>query len=428
MSRILYRAMIVFVILGIGNVARTRAQSFPWVDEVPCIKNPKQSMALPSGDGNFLLCFDYNPMELTPGPNQEDRVTPLTIRVYTERGKVNAQLISISPPESSGYPGIIVTPRSGPVIEQLKLCTANTYVYDITIQSQARPRPYPIRLNLFYKGVRVEAPPYNLPVYGKGLLAGSNDNPAMISCWTGQQRDLTFGVENKSSYSPLTVKQVTVGSTPDDLVEPDTVRLAEERYVGNYGEPAEVKIPIKLKRMSPMQMLFGFGKSPKLNLRIEYNDDYGRPYYLPLNFDLDLKPEPVYLVVALLIGALLGTMMRFDLYRLEKGGFISRRQTVGFAVGAVITGLIISIVAIAANLKLVMFGDQAGYSSFDPRLLLLIALVGTMGGVAILNPFLPLSKNKPLGDDQQPEDKLDDDQQPEDKKVFKKVLKRKRHA
>jgi hypothetical protein len=408
MRMIWFRIIIAVVIFGLGNVLNVMAQINQddlWLEETPCFKTPDKSITRLLGNGKFKICFDYNPVELTPGVGPDPRKTLLTISIYTKLGKENARIANLSILEKSEHPGVAVALRSGPEAQpSLKLSTANVYKYDLTIDDQAKPHPYRLKMLLTYAGTLHEEY-YELPISisGKGLLEGSKSNPPTLSCWTGEQHTLKLGVINNSTYYPITVQQVKVYSEPDVLVKDATLQVTET--VNTDGVPKDLDIPFAINRMSPMQLLSGFGKSPKLRVNVYYKDSFDRSYYLPLVMDLDLKPEPLYLILALLIGALLGMVLRIDLYRLEKSGFISRKQKLFFAGGAALTGVVISIVAIAANLKLVMFGDQSGYSSFDPRLLLLIALVGTMGGAALLNPLLPLPKSQARFEGERVEDK-----------------------
>jgi hypothetical protein len=138
----------------------------------------------------------------------------------------------------------------------------------------------------------------------------------------------------------------------------------------------------------------GFGKAPRVDLLVSYQAS-GFTFVKTVPVNLQIKPNFLILTTTVLLGVFFGTIIRIDLRRLEKSGLITRKQLIAFACTTICTGIFVSLVALLANLKLVAFEEERIYSSWDPRVLFLTGLIGTIGGIPLIYGLLKLPKVEP---------------------------------
>ena len=176
----------------------------------------------------------------------------------------------------------------------------------------------------------------------------------------------------------------------DGLVEDRSTFSQQLKTIPVDNVPHNVDISVQAKSLSWSGVFAGFGKAPRADLLVRYQAR-GHTFEktVPVNLKSNRIFDPRDHGTA---GSLFGTIIRIDLRRLEKSGLINRRQLIAFACTTISTGIFVSLVALLANIKLVAFEEERIYSSWDPRVLFLTGLVGTIGGIPLIYGLLKLPK------------------------------------
>jgi hypothetical protein len=367
---------------------------FEWLSATPCygdVDRSKQEVF--DNGGFFMICFEYEKKHLRPGMNGEARDIPLKISAHTRRDQENLTIETVSVQKTEDHPGVEVRPDESSPPQDIRgpVINSRTYHYRIIIDGKAKPLLYRIKLAMKYRGEMSDASQY-LPVgttAGRRLEVNGTETPKSVACWTGHDCAAALNLVNTFPYYDINIRKISVSSEPAGLVEDATGAAAVPR-IGRDGGDAHLPVPFRASSMSLQKAFLGFGVDPKLVVRIEYDDTHERVGTLTHRFALDLKPNVYYLFGTLLVGAFLGTVIRFDLRRLERDGYITRRQKIKFAAGTAVVGVIVSVIAVLMDLRLVVFQSQSAFSVYDPRVLLFIGFVGTIGGIPLLYSLLKL--------------------------------------
>lgn len=151
----------------------------------------------------------------------------------------------------------------------------------------------------------------------------------------------------------------------------------------------DLNIVLKAKPITLSRIFRGFGR-PEVTARIDYEDEYGRALSTQTMVDLNIRPNILVIGIFLVLGAAIGTLVRIDLGRLQRAGVISKKERAVFAATTFASGIIVCLIALFANIKLVVSSDS--YSAWDPKVLFLTALVATVTGLPILYAYLKLPR------------------------------------
>jgi len=222
---------------------------------------------------------------------------------------------------------------------------------------------------------------------GGDWLELTKESQKSVECWSGKLcSTLNLVVINKLPY-PIELTQVSVTSEPSDLLQATASSTPLKLKSGN--SPQQVTISLQAKPLSFFRALSGL-RIPKAYLNVNYQDQYGRESLQQISMDLEVRPNLVLLATMLLLGAIAGTIVRIDLSRLQKANVITKKQRLVFAFITFATGVLVCVIALFANLRLVVFADQSTYSAWDPKMLFLTSLIGTIGGIPVLYARLKL--------------------------------------
>jgi hypothetical protein len=139
--------------------------------------------------------------------------------------------------------------------------------------------------------------------------------------------------------------------------------------------------------MSFTNLLSGFSDSTRLIIDVTYDDGLGRVVTdLSQPIKLKIRPRDRVLVVAMLIGVVIGAILKLYLQRLQQQGIISRRD-VFVAVGITsLIGLVVSFVAVVGRIKIIAFDQMGSYD--NPAVIFVISLAGAVGGAQLLSTFI----------------------------------------
>jgi hypothetical protein len=386
-----------FIVLTSSQIIRAQNESLQpplWLGEVPCIadQKPRSALAFDHSQQQIVFCFDFEPSQLYPDANGAARDVDLTITSYTPRSVGNISALTASVESDADHPGVSVeklNQEEPPQLNQATQLSKKVYPFRIRITT-AKSVQYYLRLTGVRNGSFETI--FKLPM---GASARNwldvEDDQQIVSCWTGSDCSAaTLSVNNKIPYG-VTVTGVTVTSDPGDLLQETASNFQQQKIGAN--EPGTVKFTVKAKSISLARIFSGFGKAPQLTATLNLVDEAGRRgFSKPRKLNLEMRPNLLVLFITIVLGVAIGTVIRIDLGRLEKAGLISRKQRFVFAGTTVATGLLVSMIALFTNLKMVVFNDQNTYSTWDPRMLFLTGLVGTIGGIPILYGLLKLPK------------------------------------
>jgi len=355
------------------------------MDDVPCRGNEKRQSPYAAGGKYYVICYEFNGNELTPF-REGTRYVTLTVAGYGPRGTPSLTIESLDVADRRRQPGLIVGEVSEPNIQQTSLTSRTSYRYSLALDNQVKPEPYQMQLRI--AGDRTPLY-FDLPMGAPGgeWLEFTKESQKTLECWSGHPcSDLTLTFMNKLPYD-LQISEVSVISEPADLLQSTAGATPQQLRTGLSPQP--VLLRLQAKPISFFRAFSGL-KIPRAYLNIRYSDTHGREFFKQVPIDLELRPNIMVLAVMLLLGAFAGTLLRIDLGRLQKAGYINRRQKLGWALATGGTGVLVCLIALFANLKLVVFADQSTYSTWDPKMLFLTSLIGTMGGIPILYALLRL--------------------------------------
>ncbi len=366
-------------------------QDDEWVAEVPCKGNEREGVGYIK-EQEFHLCLDFKEFELQPKPGVDANWIPLTIVSYTKRTGKNLTEIKLSVDRPEYHPGL--TPETvekvGPEKPVGRLTSKQEFQSKIGIAKDAKSERYPLKAAIT-SGSDTATVSFKLPILAPdpNLVLVQKKSSAVIDCWTGSQcAPLQLQLLNTIPYH-LAVTNISI--TSDDLLEDklDEGLSDEARSLDIGSTPRDVTLKLKAKPMTVPRLFSGIGKS-QVTMRFDYKDDYGRTFpSKEISLDLQIRPNMVILAVFLILGAAVGTLVRIDLRRMKRAGLITKTQYAIFAATTFASGILVCLIALFANVKLVVLNDQ-NYSAWDPKVLFLTALIATVSGLPILYAYLKL--------------------------------------
>ena len=93
----------------------------------------------------------------------------------------------------------------------------------------------------------------------------------------------------------------------------------------------------------------------------------------------------------MLIGVIIGAILKLYLQRLQQQGVISRREVfVAVSITSLI-GLVVSFIAVVGRVKIIAFDEMGSYD--NPAVIFVISLAGAVGGAQLLSTLLKLGSN-----------------------------------
>lgn len=389
---------LIFALLPIGasvtfaqQVAEHNPEDFndePWVAEVVCKADAKTGFI---GDQQFRLCFEFEVNMLQPTSLGMTNSSQLTILSYTKKGQGNLTGINIQRVLSEEHPGLAigaVTPRGPERVSSLSSMRA--FRATIQVNNLARSVYYPLAV-VIERGTAVGeyGIDLNLPMLASGspLVEVKNKQQSSIDCWSGSEcSKLELEVRNTSTYK-INILNISVSS--DDLLE--SKPAGDYLFALENSTPHDLNLVMKAKPVALRRVFSGFG-TPKITMRIDYEDQFHRPLSTVTTASLEIKPNLLVIAIFLVLGAVVGTFVRIDLGRLQRAGFISKKQRIVVAVSTFVSGLIVCLIALFANIKIIVLSDENSYSAWDPKVLFLTALVATVSGLPILYAYLKVPR------------------------------------
>ena len=361
-----------------------------WVAEVPCRGNANTEGRGWIADREIRLCFKFQENLLQPTSEGGTNYSELQIVSYMKNGGSNLSDIDLVPLFPQDHPGIIIG-KPDPVgyERKLTLSTMRTFKVSVQVTKEARSKRYPITAAVT-SGPAVEKIDFSLPILapGNGPIEVVKKAGALVDCWTGSDcSPLEMVVRNKLPYK-VTISNISISS--EDLLQNKPV-AEYVKDINNNASPVDLSVAMKAKSITFRRLFSGFG-TPQVMMRIDYKDEFGRPFFTETTADLQIRPNVLVISILLILGAIIGTFVRIDLGRLQRAGIITARQRILFAVTTFVSGIIVCLIALFANIKVIVWSDQNSYSAWDPKVLFLTALVTTVSGLPILYAYLKLPR------------------------------------
>jgi hypothetical protein len=367
-----------------------RREPPPWLGQVTCKDDKERQIAGLAGEHEFRICFQVPEEKLYPRQDEEVSLD-LVIKIYAAKEAKNLGLTTVT--EERHDPNLIIEPQSGdPQLEQHGLAFWKTYKYRLRINNGLKPRLRRLKINGVI-GNETLSEDYDLPIgaQGEGWVDIVNESQKPVTCWFGWRdsycEETTLSLTNKLDYS-LDIESVDLASDSPALVAGQS--LTESMTLPDRPSPQTFKMTPRSQPISWQSIFSGFGKSPQLLLTIKFKDHYKRETYSKVRLDLQVKPDYAVLAIFLILGAVVGTIIRIDLGKLQRAGVITRKQKAVFAASTFATGALVCLILLFADVKLIAFNGD--YSARDPKVLFFTALVATVSGLPILYALLKLPR------------------------------------
>jgi hypothetical protein len=300
------------------------------------------------------------------------------------RETTNLEVIKFDPPDSAKI-GFTQISNSASMDPATGLQTSE-YKYLVDIPDGTEPRIYLITIALGSPNEKIINRTFWLyvGVRNKGKLGVVSDGVNAAEFYTGSTNRYRLELENNFPDFPVNIRSITIKSDPLGLVESTTIPIAEVSI-----DPLQrdvIELDLKTARMSFSNLLSGFSDSTKLIIQVTYDDSYGRVITdLVHPVKVKIRPRDRVLIIAMLIGVIIGAVLKLYLQRLQHQGVITRREVV-MAVGITsLIGLVVSFVAVVGRIKIIAFDQMGSYD--NPAVIFVISLAGAVGGAQLLSTF-----------------------------------------
>ena len=307
----------------------------------------------------------------------------LTVSLST-RETTNLELLKFDPPDPTkiGFTQISSISSMDPAT---KLQTSE-YKYLVDIPEGTEPRIYLVTISFGSPNEKIINRTFWLyvGVRNKGKLGVVSDGVTTAEFYTGSTNKYRLELENNFPDFPVNIRSVTIKSDPLGLIESATFPI--ENVSIDPAQRGAIELDLKTAPMSFSNLLSGFSESTKLIVQVTYDDSYGHVITdLVHPVKVKIRPRDRVLIIAMLIGVVIGAVLKLYLQRLQQQGVITRREVV-MAVGITsLIGLVVSFVAVVGRIKIIAFDQMGSYD--NPAVIFVISLAGAVGGAQLLSTF-----------------------------------------
>ena len=269
------------------------------------------------------------------------------------------------------------------------------YKYLVDIPEGTEPRIYLVTISFGSPNEKIINRTFWLyvGVRKNGKLGVVSDGVTTAEFYTGSTNKYRLELENNFPDFPVNIRSVTIKSDPLGLIESSTIPLQDVSI--DPLQRGVIELDLKTAPMSFSNLLSGFSDSTKLILQVTYDDSYGHVITdLVHPVKVKIRPRDRVLVIAMLIGVIIGAVLKLYLQRLQQAGVITRREVV-MAVGITsLIGLVVSFVAVVGRIKIIAFDQMGSYD--NPAVIFVISLAGAVGGAQLLSTFFKASSSSPV--------------------------------
>ena len=264
------------------------------------------------------------------------------------KGATNVELIKFEAPEQSKI--VFKQIGSTPSFDPATGLRTTEYKYLAHIPEGTEPRIYLATLSLAYPDKKNHDSTlwFYVGVRNKGKLNVVADSVTATEFYTGATNTYRLELENNFPDYPVNVRSVTIKSDPSGLVESATIPI--ENFIIEPMQRGAIDLKLNTVPMSFSNLLNGFSDSTRLIMNLKYEDGYGRVITdLSHPVKLKIKPRDRVLVIAMLIGVVIGAIIKLYLQHLQRTGIISKRDMLR-AIGITsLLGLLVSFAAVVGR-------------------------------------------------------------------------------
>ena len=303
----------------------------------------------------------------------------------TTQGTANLDLLRFEPPDQAKIRFTQIS--KVPSLDTATGLQTTQFKYRVSIPDDVEPRIYPITIVFGYPGndnsFRTNFL-LNPGVRNKGKLSVVTDDITMTEFYTGTTNPYRLELENNFPDYPVNIRSITIKSNPLGLIQSTTVPV--EDFSIDPFQRGSIDLNLKTAPMSFSNLLSGFSDSNRLIVHVTYDDGYGRVITDLIHpVKIKVKPRDRILILAMLVGVVIGAIIKCYLQRLQQQGVITKREVV-IAVGVTsLIGLVVSFVAVVGRIKIIAFDQMGSYD--NPAVIFVISLAGAVGGAQLLSTF-----------------------------------------
>lgn len=303
---------------------------------------------------------------------------------FSTKGATNLELVKIESPDPTKIQFKQIGKNAS--FDDTTGLTTIEYKYLADIPANTEPRIFLITLSLAYPGDKNTDRTFWLyaGVRNKGKLNVVADGVSTTEFYTGTGNTYRLDLENNFPDYPVNVRSVTIKSDPLGLIESETIPI--NNFSIDPLQRGTIDLKLKAASMSFTNLLSGFNDSTRMILSVTYDDGYGRVITdLSYPMKVKIRARDRVLVIAMLIGVVIGAILKLYLQRLQQQGIITRREVL-IAVGITsLIGLVVSFVAVVGRIKIIAFDQMGSYD--NPAVIFVISLAGAVGGAQLLSTF-----------------------------------------
>jgi hypothetical protein len=199
-----------------------------------------------------------------------------------------------------------------------------------------------------------------------------------------RRNEFPFDIHNSFPDYPAVIKSVTFTASRPDLITNSEVSYLEAG--SNQIDPLQTthaNAKFDVAGMTLRDLLIGFPDKAHLNVDVTYTDGFGRTISdLHQEFPITLRPRDRVLYLAIVIGVIAGALIKIYLQRLKSQGVINNREVFKAVSTTVLIGLVVSIIALAGQIKVTAFELTGSYDK--PIVIFVIGLTGALVGAQLL--------------------------------------------
>jgi hypothetical protein len=307
----------------------------------------------------------------------------VTLSIGT-RDITNFEILKLEAPDQTQ---IHFTPsESDPSFDPATGVSTAEYKYFADISDKTEPRIYLITVTLRYPGENNITRTFDLyvGVRNKGKLSVIAETTTPAEFYTGTANDYELQLENNFPDFPVNVRSITVRSDPLGLIESTTLPFKDLSI--DPLQRSRIELKLKTAPMSFTNLLSGFSDSTRMIVQVTYDDSFGR-VITDLNYPIKVKvrPRDRILIIAMLVGVLIGAVIKLYLQRLQQQGIITRREVLVAVTITSLIGLVVSFIAVVGRIKIIAFDAMGSYD--NPAVIFIIGLAGAVGGAQLLSTF-----------------------------------------
>lgn len=308
----------------------------------------------------------------------------LTVTISSTKETTNLELLKFEPPDPAKIRFTQISSISS--MDPATQLQTSEYKYLVDITEGTEPRIYLVTISFGSPNEKIINRTFWLyvGVRNKGKLGVVSDGVTTAEFYTGSTNKYRLELENNFPDFPVNVRSVTIKSDPLGLIESATVPI--EDFSIDPAQRGAIELDLKTAPMSFSNLLSGFNDSTKLIIQVTYDDSYGHIITdLVYPVKVKIRPRDRVLVIAMLIGVVIGAVLKLYLQRLQAQGVITRREVV-MAVGITsLIGLVVSFIAVVGRIKIIAFDQMGSYD--NPAVIFVISLAGAVGGAQLLSTF-----------------------------------------